>query len=413
MAAQHTRPTDRTAFEIALICALRIESDAVEAMFDEFWEDDDRGYDKAPGDPNSYTLGRIGRHNVVMAYMPGMGKASSAGVAASFRASFPNIRLGLVVGVCGGVPQPTIQDEEIFLGDIIISTGVVQFDFGSQLADRVIRKDTLQDSLGRPNQEIRAFLRKLQGWRGRSTLKQHISTYITAICKIKSFSNWHCPGIDEDKLYQHNYRHKHHDEATCTICAQRTQLDSPVCDAALGATCLQLQCDEHYLVTRERAKSISTNSAPPDDVASLVVPELHFGLIASGDVVMKSAMHRDRVAAEEQVIGFEMEGAGVWDNFPTIVIKGVCDYADSHKNKKWQNYAAVTAAACAKAMLGEWRGIEKAFIPAAQSIRDDLRSRVDIHEDRSQSGAVFHNYSNVGNQVGMQDIAGDLNISNA
>lgn len=40
MAAQHTRPTDRTAFEIAIICTLRTESDAVEALFDEFWEDD-------------------------------------------------------------------------------------------------------------------------------------------------------------------------------------------------------------------------------------------------------------------------------------------------------------------------------------------------------------------------------------
>src|SRR4051794_18008423 len=138
MAAQYPRPADRTAFEIAIICALRIESDAVEAAFEEFWEDDGHRYDKAPGDPNSYTLGRIGYHNVVLAYMPGMGKASSAAVAASFRASFPNIRLGLVVGVCGGVPQPTVQDEEIFLGDVIISTGVVQFDFGRQLADRVI-----------------------------------------------------------------------------------------------------------------------------------------------------------------------------------------------------------------------------------------------------------------------------------
>ena len=54
-----------------------------------------------------------------------------------------------------------------------------------------------------------------------------------------------------------------------------------------------------------------------------------------------------------------MEGAGVWDNFPTIVIKGVCDYADSHKNKKWQRYAAATAAACMKAILKGWRAADK------------------------------------------------------
>ncbi|KAI1013599.1 hypothetical protein LB504_013194 [Fusarium proliferatum] len=49
-----------------------------------------------------------------------------------------------------------------------------------------------------------------------------------------------------------------------------------------------------------------------------------------------------------------MEGAGVWDSFPCIVIKGACDYADSHKDKDWQRYAAATAAACAKAFLGFW-----------------------------------------------------------
>jgi len=69
---------------------------------------------------------------------------------------------------------------------------------------------------------------------------------------------------------------------------------------------------------------------------------------------MKSGEDRDEIAVREKVIGFEMEGAGVWDEFPCVIIKGVCDYADSHKNKKWQGYAAATAAACMKAFLKEW-----------------------------------------------------------
>lgn len=75
---------------------------------------------------------------------------------------------------------------------------------------------------------------------------------------------------------------------------------------------------------------------------------VHFGLIASGDLVMKSGYHRDRITSQEKVTAFEMEGAGVWDAFPTVVIKSVCDYADSHKNKKWQKYAAASAACCIK-----------------------------------------------------------------
>jgi nucleoside phosphorylase len=69
---------------------------------------------------------------------------------------------------------------------------------------------------------------------------------------------------------------------------------------------------------------------------------------------MKSGEHRDRIARRDKVIAFEMEGAGVWDYFPSLVIEGVRDYADSYKNKEWQFYAATTAAACTKAFLNQW-----------------------------------------------------------
>ena len=82
-----TPPTQRKDFEIAIICALRSEADAVEALFDIFW-DDEKSYGKASGDPNAYTTSVIGSHNVVLAYMPGMSKGSTASVASSFRSSF-------------------------------------------------------------------------------------------------------------------------------------------------------------------------------------------------------------------------------------------------------------------------------------------------------------------------------------
>ncbi len=80
---------------------------------------------------------------------------------------------------------------------------------------------------------------------------------------------------------------------------------------------------------------------------------VHFGVMGSGNTVMKSGQHRDGIATTDGIIAFEMEGAGVWDYFPSIIIKGVCDYADSHKRKGWQRYAAATAAACMKAFLVE------------------------------------------------------------
>lgn len=98
------RPAAREGFEIAIVCALPLEADAVEALFDVHWDDEGPPFDKAPGDPNAYSTGVIGRHNVVLVRMPGMEKTNAAIVANSCRTSFPSIKLALVVGVCGVIP---------------------------------------------------------------------------------------------------------------------------------------------------------------------------------------------------------------------------------------------------------------------------------------------------------------------
>jgi len=68
-------------------------------------------------------------------------------------------------------------------------------------------------------------------------------------------------------------------------------------------------------------------------------------------MVMKSSKHHDQIAKQHNVIAFEMEGASIWDKVPCVVVKGISDYANSHKNKVWQPFAAATAAAVSKAML--------------------------------------------------------------
>lgn len=83
-------------------------------------------------------------------------------------------------------------------------------------------------------------------------------------------------------------------------------------------------------------------------------PQIRFGRFGSATTVLKSSSHRDELALKDKIVGFEMEGAGIWDNLPTIILKSVCDYADSHKNKGWQPYAAATAAAGLKAVLEYW-----------------------------------------------------------
>ncbi|KAL2833718.1 nucleoside phosphorylase domain-containing protein [Aspergillus cavernicola] len=80
-------------------------------------------------------------------------------------------------------------------------------------------------------------------------------------------------------------------------------------------------------------------------------PYIHYGVIASGDQVIKDAKTRDLVARERDILCFEMEDAGLMDELPSLAIRGICDYCDSHKNKQWQEYAALSAAACAKSLL--------------------------------------------------------------
>jgi hypothetical protein len=80
---------------------------------------------------------------------------------------------------------------------------------------------------------------------------------------------------------------------------------------------------------------------------------VHYGLIASGNQVIEDATFRDKLNKYlgGNILSVEMEAAGLMDKFPCIVIRGICDYADSHKNKEWQEYAAAVAAAFAKELL--------------------------------------------------------------
>lgn len=80
-------------------------------------------------------------------------------------------------------------------------------------------------------------------------------------------------------------------------------------------------------------------------------PAVYYGLIASANQLMKNALIRNRLAAENDVLCFEMEGAGLMNYFPCLVIRGICDYEDLHKNKEWQGYAAMVAAAYTKDLL--------------------------------------------------------------
>jgi nucleoside phosphorylase len=286
-------PKSRNDFHIAILCALPLEADAIEALFDHHYTTDGHTtYEwtcKAPGDPNAYSFGTMGAHNIVLVYMPGMGKSHGAAVAAFCKSSFPNIKLALVSGICGGAPN-TPDGREIRLGDVIISSGVVQHDLVRRHGEGLlVPKDTFLDNLGRPSIEIRALLAQIVGRWGRKRIRDRLCEHLEVVVRT------------------------------------------------LGS-------ESGY--PTERGAGWLTDEAHE--------PAIHIGVVASGDQVVRSADVRDRLFREKGVIAFEMESAGVWDTIPCLVVKGVADYSDSYKNKKWQPYAAATAASCAKALVEIW-----------------------------------------------------------
>ncbi|KAG7288157.1 hypothetical protein NEMBOFW57_007682 [Staphylotrichum longicolle] len=82
-------------------------------------------------------------------------------------------------------------------------------------------------------------------------------------------------------------------------------------------------------------------------------PVVHYGIIASGNTLVKDAAERDRIAKHVggRCLCVEMEAAGLMNHFPCLVVRGISDYADSHKNDRWQRYASATAAAFGKELL--------------------------------------------------------------
>ncbi|KAK7419662.1 hypothetical protein QQZ08_010748 [Neonectria magnoliae] len=164
--------------------------------------------------------------NVVLAHVPGSGKGNAAAVAANCRGSFPNIKLAIVVGICGVVPFPHNGKEEIILGDVIMSDGIIQYDLGRKFPNRFARKDTLLDSLGRPNAEIRGLLAKLKGIHSRNVMRNKIVHYLKEL-QMESELKAEYPGAQDDKVFEPTHAHFGHESR----CKQRISGSARVASA--------------------------------------------------------------------------------------------------------------------------------------------------------------------------------------
>ncbi|SCV61403.1 related to RSA4-WD-repeat protein required for maturation and efficient intra-nuclear transport [Fusarium fujikuroi] len=313
-------------YAIGWIAALPIERAAATALLHDR-HDAPEGFDQHQSDTNSYTWGRIGEHNVVIASLPAGvdGTTSTATTASNLIHSLPHIRIGLLVGIGGGIARPD-EGQDIRLGDIVVSQpdgitgGVVQYDLGKAKANGGWER---KGSLDKPPPVLLHALASLQAEHEIEPSK--VPDLLQAMLEAN-------PGMTRPKrdfTYQG---------------AENDRLFDSKHDHVGGNNCNK--CNSTWEVKRDQRES-------PD-------PEIHYGIIASGNKLIKDAATRDSILEDtgHQCLCVEMEAAGLMDRFPCLVIRGVCDYADSHKNDRWQRYAAATAAAFAVELLE--------YVPAVQ-----------------------------------------------
>ncbi|KAH6708523.1 ankyrin repeat protein [Verticillium dahliae] len=278
--------SDPQKYTVGWICAIATEFVAAQAFLD---EEHDPPRHVAPHDNNSYVLGTVGSHNVVIAVLPDTeyGTTSAATVARDMLHSFPNVRIGLMVGIGGGAPR--LPEHDVRLGDVVVSRA------------------------GGGKGGVLHALKGKYELRGHQLNKE----VDRALKRIKNRKRYIRPPTASDRLYKAGIAHR---------------LDGTGCCSDVSSE------DPSHLVTRSQRDE-------EDD------PKIHYGLIASANQLMKDATTRDKLAAEKDVLCFEIEAAGLMNHFPCLVVRGICDYADSHKNKEWQGFAAMTAAAYAKDIL--------------------------------------------------------------
>lgn len=328
-------------YTVGIICALHIELMAVRILFDSHYNA------MVPStDTNSYAFGSMGQHNIVATCLPDgeYGTNAAASVASNMERTFGSLQFCLLVGIGGGAPS---SRNDIRLGDVVVSKpigsriGVVPYD----MIKAQEHGSELNGYLQPPPRILRSVSSLMQSDPRLS--REPLEPYLRQIRDANP--DYAHPEAFSDTLYVSDYPHPRGEE-TCE------------------------KCD----TSREQIR-------PPRPSSQ---PKIHYGLIASGNQVVKDAKVRDALAEEHGILCFEMEAAGIMNILPSFIIRGICDYADSHKNKNWQNYAAATAAAYTKLLLFHLRrDLESDLLPntldRTMTMERDQNGRALVGGDKS------------------------------
>ncbi|KAE8376670.1 hypothetical protein BDV26DRAFT_282476 [Aspergillus bertholletiae] len=319
---------------IAIFCALAYEAVAVKYALDEEYSCRLKGIGPRK---YVYSFGRIAKHIVVIARPHQMGTVEAAHCATAVSQQFPNVRLALMVGIGAGIPSPKY---DIRLGDLAISIpqdghpGVIQYDFVKYEKDGIV----LKGCLNKPPPILISADGSLQ--EDEIMERRPLERVLRKITSLPKFAR---PETD-DILFDENFHHINKGS------------DCGGCNAS----------SEKKVVMR----------FPRSDYQ----PIIHRGLILSGNGVIKDPQDRDGLQrGTKDAICFEMEAAGIMDEIPCLIVRGICDYADTHKQDSWHYYAAAVAAAYCKVLL---RKVDHQEVEEATSIKDATQNTIDNMDRR-------------------------------
>ncbi|KAF2229273.1 purine and uridine phosphorylase [Viridothelium virens] len=305
-------------YTVAWIAPLEVELTASIRMLDV-------GHKKLPQSPvdhNVYHLGSINNHNIVIASLPTTGNSSAAMVITQLRNTYKQVRYGLLVGI-GGVH---ISNGPIHLGDVVVNepvddhSGTIHYDHGKALEGYFQRTGYLHSPPNTLLNAVRALSTE-QAICGDNLLSPHLERIDT---KSISLRHYQYPGVDQDYHFNSNCSH-----------------------LEKGKPCDKCGCDPRQKV--DRSAQDSEDEIYDDNQKPRI--KVHRGTIAAGEKVIRNGQERDHLANQYNILCFEMEAAGVMNDFPCLAIRGISDYADSHKDDRWQGYASAVAAAYARELF--------------------------------------------------------------
>ncbi|KAL8856208.1 MAG: hypothetical protein Q9178_007173 [Gyalolechia marmorata] len=266
-------------------------------------------------DSNMYKAGRIGSHHVVMVTLDKIGLGGIPSVAEKMHASFRHLGHLLLVGLGGGIPDYAFG-EQMVLGDVVVSRQVEHLDCGRRTPNGF---EFSHHQTYSPTPALQKAVNTL-----RSIHSLHGTRIPQALQRIREKlrrtirDNPEDPGPNADYLFNPDYHHKD-DTKLCENC-----------------------CDPR--------RSKSRQDRGPKAYREKDSPIVHYGTIGSGNSLVVGSKERETLYKEFRAICFEMEAAALID-YRCLVIRGISDYSDSHKNYAWQPYAAATAAAYAQELI--------------------------------------------------------------